>query len=54
MILEVTGSFGEGTPATFAVEADVVDEALVLFLGPGALVGVGLLAARGSSHVSAR
>lgn len=41
-----TGLFGEGAPATFAMDADVVDEALVFFFGPSALVGVSFLTAR--------
>lgn len=45
-----TCSLGEGTPTALAVEADVVDEALIFVFGPRAFVGVGFLAARGSSH----
>ena len=41
-----TSLFGEGAPATFAMDADVVDEALVFFFSPCALVGVSFLTAR--------
>lgn len=43
---EITGLFGKGAPATFAMDTDVVDEALVFFFGPSALVGVSFLTAR--------
>lgn len=42
----ITGLFGKGAPATFAMDTDVVDEALVFFFGPSALVGVSFLTAR--------
>lgn len=38
--------FGEGAPAAFAMDADVIDEALVFFFGPSAFVGVSFLTAR--------
>lgn len=41
-----TSGFGEGAPAALAVAADVVDEALILVLGPSPSVRVRLLAAR--------
>lgn len=47
-----TGGFGEGTPASLAVDADVVDEALVFLFGPSAFIGVGFLTARRPSHNS--
>jgi hypothetical protein len=49
----VTCGLGQRPPAPLAVRLDVGDEALVLLLGPGALVGVRLLAARGPPHAAA-
>ena len=43
---QLTCGLGERPPAALAVGLDVGDEALVLLLGPGALVRVSLLAAR--------
>ena len=45
-----TSGFGESAPTALAMEADVIDKALVFIFGPSALVGVGFLAARGSPH----
>jgi hypothetical protein len=47
---EEAGGLGERAPAALAVGADVGDEALVLLLGPRALVSVLLLAARRPPH----
>lgn len=42
--------FGKGTPTTFAVITDVIDETLVFFFGPCSFVCVGFLATRRPSH----
>jgi hypothetical protein len=47
---EEAGGLGQRAPAPLAVRLDVGDQALVLFLGPRALVRVRLLAARGPAH----
>jgi hypothetical protein len=47
---EQAGGLGQRAPATLAVRLDVRDESVVLFLGPRALVGVRLLAARRPPH----
>jgi hypothetical protein len=47
---EEARGLGQRAPAPFAVRLDVGDQALVLFLGPRALVRVRLLAARGPAH----
>jgi hypothetical protein len=44
------GGLGQGAPAPLSVRLDVGNETVVLFLGPGALVGVRLLAARRPPH----
>ena len=44
------GGLGQRAPATLAVRLDVRHEAVVLLLGPRALVGVRLLAARRPPH----
>jgi hypothetical protein len=44
------GGLGQRAPAPLAVRPDVRDQALVLLLGPRALVGVRLLAARRPPH----
>lgn len=46
--------FGERTPATFAMDANIVDETLVFFFGPSAFVGVCLFTARGASHIESK
>ena len=48
--MALTCGLGERPPAALAVGLDVGDEALVLLLGPRALVRVRLLAARGPPH----
>ena len=47
---EQSRGFRKGSPIAFSVRSDVRSKAIVFFLGPGALVGVGFLAARRSSH----
>jgi len=47
---EQAGGLGQRSPAPLAVRLDVRDEPVVLLLGPRALVGVRLLAARRPPH----
>jgi hypothetical protein len=47
---EESRGLGQRAPAPLAVRPDVGDQALVLLLGPGALVRVCLLAARRPPH----
>jgi hypothetical protein len=51
IVLLSTCGLGQRSPAALAVGLDVGDEPLVLLLGPGALVGVRLLAARRPPHI---
>lgn len=47
----ITGCFGKGAPGAFAVEIDVIYEALVFLFGPSAFVGVCFLTARWTPHL---
>lgn len=47
---EETSHLREGAPTTFAVDLDVLDEALIFLLSPRSFVGVSLLAAWRSPH----